>query len=406
MGNLCSIFHSRFQNLVKIINSRSKAQLVDYILLGWQTSHYKLKKSDKKWFMKPYSEIVAETGIPLSSLQRYIKELHDDGLIERRQALYSRTKEDGVFEVKKGTYINLTEKLLSQLTPLKTASDAPSDTPEDIHKDLNPGGTKDEQNQDDFKTNCGYANKNEGTDPLILRGSYIRDLYSSSINNIILKKLVHSVDKTKLAQLNQQYEEIHNLLYKEVKEEVPDEVKKLVLGTFFNLTFRHHKKLTIPKQVVAEYLFSLLNTEFTLPKVTCFRHRNNILAKTIRLNQWKTPKGFFKHFYLGQQFKDKKELREQHLKTQKFNELHSLYEQIEEHKDERLIVLEAQMEKQSTLITELTDSIYQQSSEEEILIIRERIQSAKADLEQLWEQQRVLEHELEQAPYIKYALSA
>ena len=97
MGNLCYIFHSRFKNLIKVIPSTRKAQLLDYILLGWQTSIYTLKGSDKKWFMKPYSQIVEDTGIPKSTLERYIKELADAGFIERRQALYSRTVWQGTF---------------------------------------------------------------------------------------------------------------------------------------------------------------------------------------------------------------------------------------------------------------------------------------------------------------------
>ncbi|WP_242602794.1 helix-turn-helix domain-containing protein, partial [Legionella quinlivanii] len=84
---------------MKVIPSARKAQLVDYILLGWQTSTYTLKNSSNKWFMKPYAQIVEDTGIPKSTLERYIKELHEEGFIERRQALYSRTRDQGGFEV-------------------------------------------------------------------------------------------------------------------------------------------------------------------------------------------------------------------------------------------------------------------------------------------------------------------
>src|SRR5690606_25118062 len=123
MGNLCSIFHMRFKSLMKVIPSARKAQLVDYILLGWQTSTYTLKNSDRKWFMKPYAEIVEDTGIPKSTLERYIKELVEEGFIERRQALYSRTKEQGGFEVKKGNYIHITDKLLTLIKPSKPVSE-------------------------------------------------------------------------------------------------------------------------------------------------------------------------------------------------------------------------------------------------------------------------------------------
>lgn len=203
------------------------------------------------------------------------------------------------------------------------------------------------------------------------------------------------MDKTTLQRLSQQFETIQNLLYSEIKEEIPDEVKKLVLGTFFNLTFEHKKQLSSPKQLAAEYVFALLNIEFYLPDVACFRHRNNILAKMIRKNLWRTPKGFYKHFYLGQDFKDKEELREERWQKQKNNEMNPNHKMIEEQKDERLIELEAQMLEKSTLLDELTQSIYQQSSEEVIVTIRERIQEVRRELEHLWHQQFLIEQEIE-----------
>ncbi|HAU1718446.1 TPA: hypothetical protein JBI80_13855 [Legionella pneumophila] len=397
MGNICSIFHMRFKSLMKVIPSARKAQLVDYILLGWQTSTYKLKNSDRKWFMKPYAEIVEDTGIPKSTLERYIKELHDEGFIERRQALYSRTKEEGGFEVKKGTYIHITEKLLKLIKPSEPVSEKPAASTTDIHNDQNDSHQENKQDQDSIKPECNKFDINEGIDPLKMRGLYISDLYPSFfINNIIFKKLTRSVDKTTLQRLTKQFETIQNLLYAEIKEEIPDEIKKLVLGTFFNLTFEHKKQCSSPKQLVAEYLFALLNVDFYLPDVACFKHRNNILAKMIRTNQWRTPKGFYKHFYLGQDFKDKQELHDQQWQRQKNKEINQTYDINEEHKDERLIHLEEQMLEKSTLIDELTENIYQQSSEEVILMIREGIQALRKELENLWSQQLLIEQEVEQ----------
>ncbi|WP_233586667.1 hypothetical protein [Legionella sp. km772] len=369
---------------------------MDYILLGWQTSTYTLKNSDRKWFMKPYAQIVEDTGIPQSTLERYIKELHDEGFIERRQALYSRTKEQGGFEVKKGTYIYITDKLLTLIKQSKPVSETPPEDTTNIHNDQSDSYQEDNQDQDNIKPQCKEVDINEGIDPLKMRGLYISDLYPSFfINNIIFKKLTRSVDKTILQRLSKQFESIQNLLYSEIKEEIPDEVKKLVLGTFFNLTFEHKKQLSSPKQLAAEYLFALLNIEFYLPDVTCFKHRNNILSKMIRENRWRTPKGFYKHFYFGQDFKDQQELREERWQKQKNNEMNPNYKMIEEQKDERLIVLEAQMLEKSTLLDTLTQSIYQQSSEEVIVTIRERIQEVRRELEHLWHQQFLIEQEIE-----------
>ncbi|HAU0213678.1 TPA: helix-turn-helix domain-containing protein [Legionella pneumophila] len=397
MGNLCSIYHVRFKHLMKVIPSARKAQLVDYILLGWQTSTYTLKNSSNKWFMKPYAQIVEDTGIPKSTLERYIKELVEEGFIERRQALYSRTKEQGGFEVKKGNYIHITDKLLAQILPSQPVPETPQEDTTDIHNNPNDYSEQDNQEQDNIEPECKEVDINEGIDPLKMRGLYISDLYPSFfINNIIFKKLTRSVDKPTLKRLSQQFETIQNLLYSEIKEEIPDEVKKLVLGTFFNLTFEHKKQLSSPKQLAAEYLFALLNSEFYLPDVTCFKHRNNILSKMIRENRWRTPKGFYKHFYLGQDFKDQQELREERWQKQKNNEMNPKQGIIEEQKDERLTQLEVQMLEKSTLLDTLTQSIYQQSSEEVIVTIRERIQEVRRELEHLWHQQFLIEQECEQ----------
>lgn len=398
MGNLCSIFHVRFKHLMKIIPSARKAQLLDYILLGWQTSTYTLRHSSNKWFMKPYADIVADTGIPKSTLERYIKELHEEGFIERRQALYSRTNEEGEFEVKKGAYIYITDKLLALIKPPKPVAET---IPATINT-LDEPHYENHQEPDKNQSKCDSFNTNEGFDPLKMRGLYIRDLYSFSFNNTItFKQLTESVDKATLQQLTHQFETIQTLLRNDIKEEIPDEVKKLVLGTFFNLTFEHKKRLSSPKQLAAEYLFVLINNEFYLPNVTCFKHRNNILSKMIRENRWRTPKGFYKHFYLGQDFKDQQQLREDQWQQQKHNEIHSNYDiDINNgQKNERLIELEAKMLEKNMVLDTLTRSIYQQSCEEMIVTIRGQIQEVKRELEHLWHQQFLIEQEIESSVF-------
>ncbi|HHF7349607.1 TPA: hypothetical protein ACPSKE_002817 [Legionella feeleii] len=373
---------------------------MDYILLGWQTSQYKLKGSEQKWFMKPYDQIVADTGIPKSTLERYIKELNDAGFIERRQALYSRTKEQGGFEVKKGTYIHITDKLLALLQSNRTSPGAPLIQVKDPVKETN---TLQESQRDLDKTppTCKNLEINEGTDSLILRGSYIRDLYPSSlINTISFKKITCSVDKATLLRLNQQYESIQKWLATNIKEEIPDSIKELLLGTFFNLTFEHQKQFSAPTQLAAEYLYALLNIEFYLPKVRCFKHRNNILSKMIRTNHWRTPKGFYKYFYLGQSFQDKLKLREQNWQREKANEIRqgSGFDFCQT--DERLIQLEAQMGEKSAMIDELTKRLYQESSEEILFELRNNIQRLRNELESLWHQQFLIEQEDEGGQYL------
>lgn len=402
MGNLCSIFHMRFKHLMKVIPSARKAQLVDYILLGWQTSTYTLKNSAHKWFMKPYAEIIEDTGIPKSTLERYIRELHEEGFIERRQALYSRTNEHGGFEVKKGTYIHITDKLLTLIKPSEQSLGTPETDTTNIPNNRNDSYQEDDSYPHNIEPECAVIDINEGNDPLKTRGSYISDLYSSSINTIIFKKLNQSVDNPTIQPLSRQFETIQNLLYSEIKEEISDEIKKLVSGTFFNLTFHHKKQFSSPKQLVAEYLFALLNSAFYLPNVPCFKHRNNIFSKMVRENRWRTPKGFYKHFYLGQNFKDQQDLREERWQMQKNSEINQSLGIIEALKDERLIKLEAQMLEKNTVLEELMQSLYQQSSEEGISTLQGRIQDVRHELEHLWHEQYVIEQELESQMRIKH----
>lgn len=403
MGNFCSIFHVRFKHLMKVIPSARKAQLVDYILLGWQTSTYKLKGSDKKWFMKPYAEIVEDTGIPKSTLERYIKELVEEGFIERRQALYSRTKEQGGFEVKKGTYIHITDKLLALLKLSQKPDESSSSSETHKHHLAKQSHSQDNHpDMDNKQPKCMNLLTNEGNGSLKMRELYISDLYSTyPINTISFKQSMRSVDKSTQQRLIQQFQSIQNLLTTEIKEEIPEPVKQLVLGTFFNLTFEQHKQFSLPQQIVAEYLYALINTEFYMPDVTCFKHRNNILAKTIRSNQWRTPKGFYNHFYLGQSFKDKDDLREQHWQEQKEQEINRLTDEIFPLKDERLVNLEAKMLSASNQIEKLTQDLYGLSCETMIGETRERIRLLRQELEELWRQQLIIEQENERVLQMK-----
>ena len=392
MGNLCSIFHSRFKNLIKVIPSARKAQLMDYILLCWQKSTYQLKNSDKKWFMKPHDEIVADTGIRLGTIRDYLKQLEDEGFIERRQARYNRKSANGEYHVTMGGYINVTDKFLHLLNAGEHIH-----SPSNNSEDTNNNPSKQPAEDDNIKPTSSISDINQIIDPLKTGESYIRDLRISFNNNIKFKNLIHSVDKPTLERLICQYETINTFMNTQIHEEISDEVKKLVLGTFFNLTFEHKKHFSDPKQIVAEYLFSLINTQFCLPLVTDFNHRNAILAKIIRKNVWRTPKGFYSHFYLGQDFKDKNELRQKRIEEDKQRELERHVNEPASEQDQRSVCIETAISKQVELIDELNQRLREERSEDGILMIREQIQRVKHKLHDLWDEQRMLEIEIERA---------
>jgi hypothetical protein len=394
--NLSSIFHARFKRLREIIPNVRAAQLMDYILLGWQTSNYKLKNSDHKWFMKEYKNLVEDTGIPLSSLKRYLKNFKDNGLIDTKQALYSRSNESG-FEVKKGCYIYITPKLLNLLEPQQTINEETVNNSKNKQLNKEVELTKSSLN----KTSCINFDKNELTEKLNLSRSYIRDLYLSLNNNISSQRTVINVDNEESLRAQALLETIEKALYSDIKEEIPDEVKNLVFGTFVNLIVKHKIKLSSPKQVIAEYMFALINYDFFLKNVDCIKHRNNILAKLLKTNSWKTPKGFYKHFYLGENFKEKSKIRAEWWTRTKENEINlSLYSldigyYLNGVKDSRLVEVENQMGVLYGTIDSLKETLPHLSNQDEIIKTRNKIEALTNELHQLWDVQKNIEKEVE-----------
>jgi DNA-binding Lrp family transcriptional regulator len=394
--NLCSIFHARFKRLREIIPNVKQAQLLDYILLGWQTSNYKLKDSEHKWFMKEYKIIVEETGLSLSTLKRYIKELKEDGLIECKQALFSRSTEFG-FEVKKANYIAITPKLLSLLQQDKSI----------LTKDVNKSEITKESitNEAEIIENefykCSNLNKNELTEELNLSRSYIRDLYLSLNNNINSQNFVKNVNNEESLRANTLLLTIKKTLYSDIKEEIPDEIKNLVFGTFVNLVKKHKVILSSPKQVVAEYIFALINYDFFLKNVDCIKHRNNILAKLLKTNAWKTPKGFYNHFYLGENFKEKSKIREEWWTRTKENEIKTtsylinIGHHLNGEKDSRLLEVENQMSVVNNSIASLKEKLETLSDIGEITQTRITVEELTNELHRLWDVQKNIEEEVE-----------
>lgn len=392
--NLCSIFHARFKCLREIIPNIRAAQLMDYILLGWQSSNYKLKNSDKTWFMKPYNIMTQETGISLSTLKRYLKDFEDADLIERQQHLFSRTTEYG-FEVKKGCYIRITDKLINLLKPENHLSTLSNIEIEEANLNTIDSNNK----ESSFNADCENFDKNETIEKLNLSRSYIRDLYTSISNNISSSSFIKNVDKNTLDRNTSVLNSIKSCLYQDIKEELPNEIKDFVFGTFVNLIVKQKVVLSSPKQVVAEYIFALLNNEFFLKNIDCIKHRNNILAKLLIDKRWQTPKGFYKHFYLGENFKEKNKVREGRWHFEKETEIKAAFDIINSGyftnpvKNPRLIEIEERMSTTSETIYNLKDSLCSISDNDERIHIRNQIEELTNELHQLWDMQKSLEGE-------------
>ncbi len=390
--NLCSIFHAKFKQLRSIVPNVRQAQLLDYILLGWQGSTYKLKNSDKTWFMKPYNIMSQDTGISLSTLKRYLKDFEDADLIERQQHLFSRTTEYG-FEVKKGCYIRITDKLIKLLNSEAESINISTIETEKTNANIHINDTK----EDEFRANSENFNKIETIEKLNLSRSYIRDLYTSISNNISSSSFVKNADKNFIDRNTSVLNSIKICLYQEIKEEIPNEIKDFVFGTFVNLIVKNKVILSSPKQVVAEYIFALLNNKFFLKNIDCIKHRNNILAKLLIDKRWKTPKGFYKHFYLGENFKEKNKIREEHWCFEKESEIKAAFDIMNSGyltssmKNPRLVEMEARMSAISETIYNLKDSLCSISDTEERINVRNTIEELTNELHQLWEQQKNME---------------
>jgi hypothetical protein len=385
--NLSSIFHARFKNLRKLIPNIKQAQLMDYILLGWQTSTYSLSKSKNKWFMKEYPKIVEETGIPLSSLKRYLKEFEDAGFIERRQALYSRSNEGG-FVVKKGCYISINQDFINLLKPVNNP------------KQLDNTEQKQSEETKNVHPKCSNLKQNETFEKLNLSQPYIKDLYFKLSNNINSHNVINNLDKNSL-RTDTAINSIEKVLYCDIKEEIPEEIKQLVFGTFVNLIVKHKIFISSPQQVIAEYLYALINNDFFLKNVNCIKHRNNILAKLLKTNSWKTPKGFYKYFYLGENFKEKSKIREEWWTKTKENEIKTasyfinIGHYLNGEKDARLTEIENKMGSVNESIASLKEKLETLSDIDERTQIRIKIEELTNELHQLWDVQKSIEGEVE-----------
>lgn len=131
-----------------------------------------------------------------------------------------------------------------------------------------------------------------------------------------------------------------------------------------------------------------------MPNTHCFKYRNNILSKLVRTNTWRTPKGFYKHFYLGQDFDDQQKIRDKKWQKKKQAEIEPKKESMK-YQNQCLTKIEAKLYEKGSLINQLTEDLYRQSDEEQILQIREKIQTLRKELESLWAQQASLEQQIE-----------
>lgn len=263
MGNICSIFHKQFNKLVKITTSYNKAIFLEKCLYWWQLSKYSLN-DNQIWFTRPYEAISDELNISLSSVNRWLKEFEDAGLIERKTKLSGSSKNG--YKVTKRTYIRITDKLISLLQePASITNDKPICT-DNKQKDIIENVTE------TFSLYKEFNSK-----PLV--------------NNTVSQS--YSVNNSKYPTYD---------VEQQIGERLSTREKNYIKSMMNNLQKNHGVVISAPEELFAEIVFSVLN-EHQLSGIGGLNHKIQIIAKLLRENRWSTPKGFYNHCDFGAQFR-------------------------------------------------------------------------------------------------------
>lgn len=293
MENACAIFHKQFDLIYQLTNNYQQAVFLDKCIYWWQISKYTLGKN-KIFFTRPYEQMAKEARISESSVNRYLKEFTEKGYIERVTKLSACNK--GEFKVIKRTYIHITEKLLAILN-----------TP---------------------------ANEGQGRGPI----SSVFLEQSDIIDNVTVTESIYKVkdhnqknnSTVKQGGIVNNSETIvkepptHTPSYPiepQIGERITDRLKNYIKGTLKNLQTQHALSFSDPNKLFAEVVFSATQ-DLQWPGIDSPHHRVNIIAKLLRQKQWKTPKGFYNHWDVGQLFRKKEELAVQKHRQQKIEEAH------------------------------------------------------------------------------------
>lgn len=280
MGNYCSIYHNDFNKLVSLAGSHNKAVFLDKCIYWWQISKYTLGDS-KIWFTRKVSNMAKELCISERTVARYLNDFEKNGLLDRTCRLSSSNK-NNQFTVTKKLYIRITEKLLAVLPDKTNTQHQSSTTRKSSFLDQNVSIDK------DIKSEYIYKEKNNN---VIINNTVSEPC---SVNNF--QKPEQNIKQT--VSLNQY--PIEPL----IGERITDRLKNYIKGMLCNTQKQHNLQFSDPNKLFAEIIFSV--TQATQWQgVSHPHHRVNIIAKLLRTNQWKTPKGFYNHWDIGQWFRKK-----------------------------------------------------------------------------------------------------
>ena len=309
--NLSSVHHASFGRLHDITNNYNQATLLDKLIFWWQISNYTLEDGHK-WFTRSITQIAEESRLSERSVGRYLKLFSDAGYIEKTTRLYK----------KKNLYIRVTDKLLS-LIGGQDVSQAPK---------VGEGACNEVHENLASKTPCLFTEHVGMTG----RANLAVSIYKEQDCNILNNNTVNETDTVSFEDNPLQTPETKEgpvevsctepakypsyAIEKQIGERLPETTKNYIKGTMKNLNTQHQIAFSNPEQVFSEVVFSLLNVDKQFPGISDMHHRMNLIAKLMREKRWCTPKGFYKHWDVGQTYRHKQAQQDSIDRAQKHRE--------------------------------------------------------------------------------------
>lgn len=276
-----------------MVGSPAKAEFLSKLIFWWQISKYKIKNSDYIWFTRTTSELASDSGLSDSSVGRYLRCFAEKDLIEKRVIKrYSKKHSQDITCL----HIRITDKLLALLKTSPPNSSTTNQTPEVINNSVSivlP-----------LVDDTPSVNL---TDPTI-------NNKGNSLNNSI--SFVSQDDVNCGKKQKASFEKTIFPIEKEIGERVSEEIKDHIKGMLYNVLKQQGQELKHNERLFTEVLFSVTNKE-QFKDITCINHRINIAASLIRKKQWKTPKGFYNHWDIGQTFKERDEVKRRRTQHEK-----------------------------------------------------------------------------------------
>jgi len=291
MKNLSSINHNNFSKLHELTNSYNKATLLDKLIYWWQISTFTLPNNPHIWFTRSRERIAEESKLSLRTIDRYLNEFTTEGLIEKTNKLF----------IKKNLYIRITDKLLlalglsSQDVGSTFKNISPTQTTYEITKELSIQ-----------EMECKKTTQHGSIDTAMLAVPIYKEQDNNLTNSTVRQDDNVNNFKKELPETTNNQSVSHFPKYpieKIIGEQLTPQFTNYIKGTLKNLTTQHNIKASSPEQLYAEVVFAVLNKQHQFVGIPDNNHRINLIAKLIRENRWRTPKGFYNHSEIGKHFK-------------------------------------------------------------------------------------------------------